>query len=166
MREDLPTLERPMMANSGRSSLGQSRARGLLFANSTSRIRASPAYGPTTMFDPGSTTISAAPASRGTPGGTKSAVITTPAGAFDLGGAAAAAAAEEGSGRRAEKERGRRRRRRKQREEEEEEEGEGRGEARSRARVWRLKRGRSISILAVVRERRVEREREIFKGGI
>ena len=43
MREDLPTLERPRTANSGRSSLGQSLARALLLTNWTSLIRESPA---------------------------------------------------------------------------------------------------------------------------
>lgn len=43
MREDFPTLDLPMIANSGRSSLGQSLARELLFTNTACLIRASPA---------------------------------------------------------------------------------------------------------------------------
>lgn len=84
MREDLPTLDRPRMANSGLSSLGQSRARALLLTNSTCLILASPAYGPTTMLDPGRI-MSAVTSSRETPGGMKR-------------GAAAAGVASSGDG--------------------------------------------------------------------
>lgn len=66
--DDFPTLERPKMAISGRSSLGQSRARALLLTNSTCLIWEWPAKGPITMLEPGST-ISSVNSSISTPGG-------------------------------------------------------------------------------------------------
>lgn len=68
MSEDLPTLDRPRIANSGRSCFGQSLALALLFTNSTSLILASPAYGPSTMFEPGRTIFSVTSSAGSTPG--------------------------------------------------------------------------------------------------
>lgn len=73
--DDLPTFDRPNMANSGQSSLGQSLARLLLFTKSTSLTLASPASGPITIFDPGRT-ISSVTSSGLSPGGTKSTFCT------------------------------------------------------------------------------------------
>lgn len=77
IRDDFPTLDLPKTANSGRrsGSLGQSLALALLLTNSTLFTFASPAYGPRTMLDRGST-ISVDTSSTATPGGMKRAVLT------------------------------------------------------------------------------------------
>lgn len=75
IKEDLPTFERPSIANSGRSSLGQSLGRILLPINWTSLTLASPAYGPNTMLEPGKI-MSSVTSSGSVPGGMKRTVLT------------------------------------------------------------------------------------------
>ncbi|KAL0907256.1 hypothetical protein M5K25_025814 [Dendrobium thyrsiflorum] len=70
------TLDLPRIANSGRSSLGQSLAREMLFTKSACLICASPAYGPTIIFDTESAILTVT-SPFATPGGMKRASLTS-----------------------------------------------------------------------------------------